>query len=197
MRNSLEYRFRKFQPAVIGVFREQSQIKKTLSELHARNFAKDQIKILKAKGREIYEFNTKKEILVGVHTGALAGLIIGAVACTLASFNIIHLPGQLTWIEVGAFLSAVAGGCIGVNAGALAGLIVGFLVTKSSHNRLLHYLEKRGVVISVHAEDPKQQLIAKNVLVSNGAVKIFNPVVTHSDGHYSYNKSKIAGPLPM
>ncbi len=178
MENALEYRFKKLQPAVIGVFREQGQVKKTLSELHARNFANDQIKILKAKGRELYEFDTQKEILIGAHIGALAGLIIGVVACTLASFNIIHLPGQLTWLQVGAFLSAVAGGCIGVNAGALGGVIVGFLVSKSERNRLEHYLEKRGVVISVHAEEPKRQLIAKNVLVSNGAVKIFNPVAT-------------------
>jgi len=197
MENSLEYRFKRLQPAVIGVFREHEQMKKTLEDLHAKNFSNDDIKILKAKSSELYDFSMDKEILVGAHTGALAGIIIGAVACVLASFNIITLPGQQTWLEVGAFLSAVAGACIGANAGALAGLIVGYFVTKSERKRIEQYLEKRGVVISVHASEPKAQLVAKNILVSNGAVKIFNPVAGGSDGAYVYNKSKVASPLPM
>lgn len=197
MENTLEYRFKKLQPAVIGVFREHNQLNKTLEELHAKNFANEDIKILKAKSSEIYEFNTHKEVLVGAHTGALAGLILGVISCVLASYNIIRIPGQQTWMEVGAFLSAVAGGSIGVNAGALAGVFVGYVVTRVERNRIEHYLEKRGVVISVHAEEPKEQLLAKNILVTNGAVKIFNPVTPDADGSYVYNRGKFASPLPM
>lgn len=197
MENTLEYRFKKLQPAVIGVFREHEQINKTLDELHAKNFADEDIKILKAKSSELHEFNTHKEVLVGAHTGALAGLIVGVLACVLASYNFIRIPGQQTWMEIGAFLSAVAGGSIGVNAGALAGVLVGYFVARVERNRIAHYLEKRGVVISVHAEEPKAQLLAKNVLVTNGAVKIFNPVTPQTDSHYAYNKGKFTSPLPM
>jgi len=197
MENSLEYRFKKLQPAVIGVFREHGQMKKTLEDLRAKNFTNEDIKILKAKSSELYDFSMGKEVLVGAHTGALVGIILGAVACVLASFNIITLPGQQTWLEVGAFLSAVAGACIGANAGALAGLVVGYLITKAERKKIESYIEKRGVVISVHAVETKAQLVAKNILVSNGAVKIFNPVAGDSDGAYVYNKGKMASPLPM
>ncbi len=197
MENSLEYRFKKLQPAVIGVFRDHDQMKKTLQELHSKNFSDDEIKILKAKSSELHDFSIHREVLVGAHTGALIGLFVGAIACVLASFNIITLPGQQTWLEVGAFLSGVAGACIGINAGALAGLIVGYLITKAERKRIESYLEKRGVVISVRASEPKAQLVAKNVLVTNGAVKIFNPAPGNYDGKYVFNKSKLAGALPM
>lgn len=196
MNDKTEYRFRKNQPAVTGVFKNHQDLDKTLRQLREKNFSNEAISIMKAKSSELYEFPISKDLLVGAHIGAIVGLIQGALLLVLVSLNIIHLPWSETFIEIGPFLSAVAGGCLGINAGAIAGVFVSYIIVKVERSRIEHYLEKMGVVVSVHTNDSKEELIAKNVLVLNGAVKIFN--ADHdSEGFTFFGKSKVARPLPF
>lgn len=176
MEETLEHRFKKVQPAVIGVFKDHDHLKETLKELQDKNFSNEEISIMKAKSSELYDFHLDQDLMAGAYTGAFIGVIIGAAMCALASFRLIVIPGSDTFIEVGPFLSAVAGASIGINAGAVAGIITGYLIAKIEHRGVEKYLEKRGVVVSVHADGAKAELTAKKILVSHGAVKIFNPV---------------------
>lgn len=171
----LDKRFKKIQPAVVAVFKNHDQLENILEELKAKNFRSEDISILAAKRKDLKKVSHEVDVLDNVETGLLAGVTAGGIFCWLASLSIITLPGAGVFIAAGPFISAIAGIALGANVGALTGVLVGFGVAEVEARRIEKYMKDKGVIIAVHVDDPRTQLEAKRIFVTNGAVEIFNP----------------------
>ncbi|MFA6236365.1 MAG: hypothetical protein WC635_03470 [Bacteriovorax sp.] len=181
----LNNRFKKFQPAVIAVFKDHTNLEKILDELKEKKFHNKNISILSAKRKDLKSIPYDKNVLEGAIIGAAIGVAEGGLLCWMASKGLLVMPGAAYFITSGPILSAIAGAALGANAGTIAGILVGLGVTQFEARRLGKYIKKQGVIIAVRVDDLREQLLAKKIFVDNEAVKILNPVESKSKGSVS------------
>jgi hypothetical protein len=167
----LDTEFKKAQPAIMGFFKDLDLLTKILEDLKRANFKNEDISILTIKKKDF-----EKNILEGVATGAIAGVTEGGILCWLVSLGVITIPGAGTFIAAGPFVSAVAGAALGLNVGCIAGALIGFGVAEVEAKELEKFIKEKGLIVAVHVSDPKDLLKAKNVFLSNKAIKVFDPL---------------------
>ncbi|MBC7539446.1 MAG: hypothetical protein H7281_11540 [Bacteriovorax sp.] len=172
----LDTRFKKVQPAVIAVFKDHNELEKILDELKKKNFNNEKISILAAKRKDFGKLSVDKNILENVAMGTVIGFAEGGILCWLASLSLIAIPGAGTFIAAGPFISAIAGATLGANVGFITGALVGFGISEVEAKNIENFIKDKGVIVSVHVDNPREQLVAKQIFVTNGAVKVFNPI---------------------
>lgn len=180
---NLDKQFKKVQPAVIAFFKDRDVLVKVLDELKLANFENDDISILTVKRKDV-----GKNVLEGVATGAITGLAEGGILCWLASLGVIAIPGAGTFIAAGPFISLIAGAALGANAGSIAGALVGFGMAEVEAKELEKFVKDKGLIVAVHATDRGDQLVAKDIFVTNGAIKVFEPLEKESGAGISKKK---------
>lgn len=166
---------KKNTPAITAFFRNQESLEKTLSDLKSKNFKQEDISILMAKHKDLHtvDYNLMSRDIAT--TGLMAGFVSGGLVGWLVGLDIISLPGIGYFVAAGPLAGALTGIAIGGTIGSISGALIGLGISKMEAKKLEKYIKEKGVIISVHADDPKRQLIAKNILVLNGAIKVFNP----------------------
>ena len=168
-------RFKKLQPAVIGILKDHRNLNHILEDLHRNHFTDHDISIQDAKLNDINRIPHDNYVLESVFRGLTAGIVVGLFFGLLLSSG--FLPGASTFVTAGPIVSVAAGISIGINVGGLSGAVMGFLVNIKVARIYNSFIKDKGAIISVHAEDPRRQLAAKNILVNHGAVEILNPAV--------------------
>lgn len=172
----LDRRFKKNQPAVIAVFKDHSHLEKTLDELKNKKFSSEDISILMAKREDLKDIGYDHNARIGATTGMFTGITAGGILGWLASLNIFAVPGVGPFIVAGPFVAAIAGAALGGTVGSIGGALIGYGITEYEARKLENFVKDKGVIVSVHVDDPREQLVAKNILVTNGAIKIHNPM---------------------
>lgn len=167
----LDTLFKKAQPAVIACFKNLDTLEKTLNGLKTANFKNEDISILTLKKKDL-----ERNILTGVATGAITGMAEGGILFWLASLGIVAIPGVGTFIAAGPFISIVAGVTLGANVGAISGALIGYGVAEAEARELEKYIQSKGLIVAVHVKDSTEKMIAKNIFVTNGAIRVFDPL---------------------
>lgn len=167
----LDTEFKRVQPAVIALFKDLDFLKKILDDLKMANFKNKDISILTVKKKDL-----DKNILKGVETGLVVGVTEGGIFGWLVGLGVIAVPSAGAFIAAGPLVSAVAGAAIGANIGSIAGALIGFGIAEIEAKELEKYIKEKGVIVAVHLDDPKEQVKAKDILLSNNAIKVFNPL---------------------
>ena len=160
-----EKRFKDNQPAVIAVFKDRSVLKKTLRELKESKFNNDDISVLAATREDISENSGNYHPEKGALIGLLAGMATGALTGWLAGQRKKDNP----------IMSAFKGSLYGGAIGGVSGAVIKYGIAKMESIKLKKFVKDKGIIISVHIDNPRDLLKAKNILVTNGAVKIANP----------------------
>ncbi len=163
------------EPAVIAVFEDDKQLKKTLDDLKNKNFNNEDISVLMSQKKDPHDFY-KQKLIKGVETGAAIGIAEGGVLGLLAGLSLITIPGAGVFMAAGPFVSAITGATIGANTGAVAGVLVGYGLAKAEAKKIEKLVKENGMIVSVHVDDPAKQIIAKEVFSKNGATEIFSPL---------------------
>ncbi|MFA6239097.1 MAG: hypothetical protein WC635_17290 [Bacteriovorax sp.] len=161
--------------AVTAIFKNQESLEKTLNELKARNFKTEDISILMAKHKDLHNIDYNLLSRDVATTGLMYGLATGGILGWLVGLNIITIPGVGFFVAAGPLAGALTGLALGGTIGSISGALIGLGISKIEAQKLEKYVKEKGVIISVHSDDAKAQLLAKNILVINGAVKVFNP----------------------
>lgn len=167
----LDTEFEKAQPAVIACFKNLDTLETTLNGLKMANFKNEDISILTLKKKDL-----DRNILAGVTSGAIAGMAEGGILFWLASLGMVAIPGAGTFLAAGPFISVIAGATLGGNVGAICGALIGYGIAETEARELEKYIQNKGLIIAVHVDDPTEQLVAKNILTQNGAIKVFDPI---------------------
>lgn len=171
----LDTELKTVQPAVIAFFNDVNVLENVLDDLKLKNFKNEDISILTINRKDI-----SKSIFDGVVKGAMTGLAEGGIFCWLISLGVITIPGAGIFIAAGPFISAIAGVALGANVGSIAGALIGFGVGELESKTLEKYVLDKGVIVAVHVDFPKEQLLAKRILKSHGAIKLFDPLEMHT-----------------
>ncbi len=179
-REHLNRRFKKNQPAIIAVFKDHAHLEKTLDDLKNKKFSNEDISILMAKREDLKEVTYDHNARIGATSGMFTGITAGGILGWLASLNLFAVPGAGPFIVAGPFVGAITGAALGGTVGTIAGALIGYGISEVEARKLESYVKDKGVIISVHVDDPREQLVAKNILVTNGAIKIHNPLLKKS-----------------
>lgn len=167
MKNSehFETRFKNNQPAVIAVFKDHNFLERTLSNLKENNFNNNDISIVMAKRGDVEEHANDYHLGKSAIQGLLGGMLTGALFNMLTGTKKGHSPFKSTvqW--------ALYGGAIG----SMGAPLIKYGISVRESKKLESYIKDKGIIISVYVDNPRELLVAKNILVTNGAVKIFNP----------------------
>ncbi len=166
----------KSSPIIIGLFKDNKTLEKTLHELRELGFWSEDIAIIANKHLVQKEGTEHKKTSEGATTGLVAGITAGGILGWLASLDTFFLPSVGLMVAAGPLASALAGIAIGGTVGSLSGAFIKLGVSKFEAKRLEKFVKDKGIVISVHANNLKDQLLAKNIFVKNGATKIFNTI---------------------
>lgn len=167
------------RPQVIGLFKNDSSLEKTLLTLRAKGFQSEDIAILMSKNETFknnyFDLKERQAASTGLVTGIAAGGILG----WLVGLETFIFPRVGLFIAAGPLASALAGIAVGGTIGSIAGAFISLGISKLESKKLAKFIKEKGVVVSVTINDPREQLMAKNILVINGALKIQNsPEVT-------------------
>lgn len=160
-----ENRFEDNQPAVIAVFKDQGVLKKTLSDLIEKKFNYNDISVIATKSGDIKEYTDNYHLTKSATVGLIAGMLTGAV---------------IGWLiekrkDRGTINSVVKWSLYGGTIGGVSGTLMKYGISKRESKKMESYIKDRGIIVSVHVDNPKELLVAKNILVKNGAVKVNNP----------------------
>lgn len=162
------------RPQVIGLFKNDSSLEKTLLTLRAKGFQSEDIAILMSKNEAFKNnfFDTRER--QAASTGLVTGIAAGGILGWLAGLETFIFPRVGLFIAAGPLASALAGIAIGGTIGSIAGAFISLGISKLESKKLARFIKEKGVIVSVSTSDPREQLLAKNILVINGALKIQN-----------------------
>jgi|GEM_PF-766931 len=162
------------RPQVIGLFKNDSTLEKTLLTLRAKGFQSEDIAILMSKNEafkdNFFDLKARQAASTGLVTGIAAGGILG----WLVGLETFIFPRVGLFIAAGPLASALAGIAVGGTIGSIAGAFISLGISKLESKKLATFIKEKGVVVSVSIKDPREQLMARNILVINGALKIQN-----------------------
>lgn len=168
-----ENRFKDNQPAVIAVFEDQGIIKKILFDLKENKFDYDDISIIATARGDIKKYDDNYHLTESATAGLIAGMFTGAVIGWLIEKRKIR----------GSISSVVKWSLYGGTIGGVSEILMKYGISKIESKKMESYLKDKGIIVSVHVDNPKKLLVAKNILVKNGAVKINNPPnISHHSG---------------
>lgn len=187
----LDRRFKKDQPAVIAIFKDHTHLEKTLSELKEKHFSSEDVSILMAKREDLKEFSYNEEARKGATAGMFTGLAAGGILGWLAGLNMLVVPGAGPFVVAGPMVSAIAGAALGGTVGSISGALIGLGISEIEAKRLESYVKDKGVIVSVHVDDPRELLVAKNIFVTNEAFKVLNPLEKKTTVKKKYYNPKL------
>jgi hypothetical protein len=171
----------KEQPFVIGLFKDHSTLENTLTELKESGFWSENIAILMSKhvfhneGSEGSEEHLKFKAKDVATTGLITGVTTGGILGWLASLDTFLIPSLGLMVAAGPLASALTGIAIGGTIGSLGGAFIYMGISKLQSKKMEDFVKDKGVIVSVHIDSPRELLMAKNILVRNNAVKIYDP----------------------
>lgn len=163
-----------FRPAVTGIFKNQQSINRILADLKANDFQKDDIALVNSQKDELSGITQADHIPESIERGLVVAVTMGGVFGLLLGFGINSFPGDI-FTPAGPILSSLAGIGIGITIGIFYGLIIGFMENRKVRQLYQSLLRTEGWLVSVHVNNKSEEILAKNVLVKDGAIKVFSP----------------------
>jgi hypothetical protein len=164
-----------FQPVVAGIFSNQQSISRILADLRVNNFQKDDIALVYGHQHdELLGMTHVNHILGSIERVLVVSVAMGGVLGLMLGSGINSFPGDI-FTPAGPILSALAGIGIGTTIGIFYGLFVSFMQNGKIRRQFKSLIEDKGVIVSVHVNDRSEEILAKNVLVKDGALKVISP----------------------
>jgi len=166
--------------AVFGIFANRAAIAYTVGSLRDSGFRETDISVLIPEDVETQEPINSTSMVIEKSTkapeaavaGAGSGAAIGATLGWLAGIGAVVIPGLGPLIAAGPIVASLAGIGFGGAIGGLTGVLIGFGMPEYEAKRYAGRVEKGGLLISVHCDDPEWARKAREILNASGAEEI-------------------------
>lgn len=160
--------------SVFAISKNFSQTEKLVDELIQRGLAETQISIIAPDNSGEHSFGAVKETKApeGAATGATTGGVVGGVLGLLTGIGALAIPGAGPFIAAGPILAALSGLGIGAATGGIVGGLIGLGIPEYEAKVYDDKLKGGNYLISVHAEDGREEDIAKEVFEHHDATDI-------------------------
>jgi len=157
--------------SVLGIYKTRDSLEKAVDALiHASFHARD-ISVLLSENLGGQSMGVEKASKgpEGATTGAVSGAVLGGGLGLLAGIGAVAIPGLGPFIAAGPIMAALAGVGVGGTVGGVAGALVGLGIPEYEAKRYEGYLQKDGILLSVHCDTSRQISLAKEILEITGA----------------------------
>lgn len=157
--------------AVFGLFEERGALENAIDMLRADGFRESDISALLPDKQATKELATEKHTKApeGALVGAGTGGVLGGTLGLLLGIGALAIPGLGPFIAAGPIMATLAGAGVGGAVGTVTGALVGMGIPEYEAKRYEGWLNKGGLLLSVHADDGDWAKRAKAVLDRAGA----------------------------
>jgi hypothetical protein len=145
---------------VVGVFREPTQARRAIEELHRAGYRDDEIGYLTRVGTA----ETGDDTLSSATTGAVGGGIVGGV---LGAVGALLIPGLGPVVAGGILLVTLGAAGVGALAGSFIGMLIGRGVPEAEAHYYQRELEAGRTIVTVKTTSGQGEALA--ILQRNGA----------------------------
>lgn len=159
--------------AVFGIFADRRSVERAILALERKGFSPADISVLMGEGAADGEGGLATENATKAPEGAVVGASTGAAIIGtfgwLAGMGALAIPGLGPLLAAGPLMAALAGVGVGGAIGGLAGALIGLGIPEYEAHRYEGVIRRGGILVSVHAVDPRHTHDAKLVLDGMGA----------------------------
>lgn len=168
--------------AVLATTSSRAQTELIVAVLDGAGFAARDISVLAAKPPALSATNERdarlaeNPVIGGTVLGS-AGAVVGGTLGVLGAFGIVSIPGLGAFLALGPLLGMLSGAAIGASVGMTAGTLTGVLLALGIPELQAHAYQARvasgRVVVSVHTESRRRQMLAAAVFRHFGALDLW------------------------
>jgi hypothetical protein len=160
--------------AVFGIYTTRNGAEQATNTLINAGFDAGDLSVLLPENLGDRELTTEKATKApeGATAGAGTGAVLGGALGLLAGIGALAIPGVGPLIAAGPIMATLAGMGVGGTVGGLTGALVGFGIPEYEAKRYEGYVEKGGILLSVHCSTSGEITRAKEVMKQTGAQDI-------------------------
>jgi hypothetical protein len=160
--------------AVFGIYPHRASFEYAFGVLKGQGFRDTDISVLLQENPGTKDLATEKATKApeGAAIGAGSGAIIGGALGWLAGTGALSFPTLGPLIVAGPIIATLAGIGVGGTLGGVSGALVGLRTPEYEAKRYQGRIEKGGILLSVHCNNPSWVNKAKRLLDSTGAEDI-------------------------
>ena len=178
--------------SVFAIYSDRSMAEKAVSGLMNVGFAAADISVLLPENLGNREIGTEKNTKApeGATTGAGTGAVLGGALGLLAGIGALAIPGVGPLIAAGPIMATLAGIGAGGAVGGFAGALIGAGIPEYEAKRYEGFLQKGGILLSVHCSTSDEIDRAKHTLKATGGEDIAS---TSESSVSAKDRSRAAG----
>lgn len=177
---------------VFGLYDSRSQLESAISRFRSEGFRSSDISVLTSQTGEFATFGHEKATKApeGAVAGGGAGAILGGTFGWLVGAGTILLsPALAPLVAAGPIMAALAGASAGGLIGGLSGSLIGVGFPEYEAKRYEDFINKGGILLSVHADNSEWTRKAKTLLEDTGAHDIATST-EEGDSRFPRSESK-------
>ena len=160
--------------AVFGIYPDQLTAEDAVDTLRNAGFRSTDISILFPDNQGTKDFAHEKHTKApeGAAAGGGSGAIVGGALGWLAGTGALAIPGVGPFIAAGPLMGMLGGIGVGTAIGGLTGALLGLGIPEYEARRYEGRIERGGILLSVHCDNPEWVRQAKNILYQSGAADV-------------------------
>ena len=157
--------------AVFGIYTLRQGVEDAVTLLRDAGYRHTDISVLFSENAVSKDLGTEKasKLPEGATTGASTGAVAGAVLGWLAGIGALTIPGVGPLIASGPIVAALAGAGAGGTVGGITGGLIGLGIPEYEAKRYEGRVDRGGILLSVHCDDPERAMRAKAIMQRSGA----------------------------
>jgi len=169
--------------AVFGIYPHRASFEYAFGVLKKQGFRPSDISVLLQENPGTKDLVTTRATKApeGAATGAGSGAVIGGALGWLAGTGALSFPTLGPLIVAGPIIATLAGIGVGGVLGGVSGTLVGLGTPEYEAKRYQGRIEKGGILLSVHCDNPNWATKAKRLLDSTGAEDISSTSESEAD----------------
>ena len=160
--------------AVFGIYPHRASFEYAFGVLKEQGFRATDVSVLLQENAGTKDLATEKATKApeGAVAGAGSGAVIGGALGWLVGTGALSIPTLGPLLVSGPIIATLAGIGIGGAVGGLSGALIGLGTPEYEAKRYQGRIEKGGILLSVHCDNPSWVYKARRVLDSTGAEDI-------------------------
>lgn len=160
--------------SVLGIYKTRRDVELAVEALKSEGFSVNDISVLMpdSTGSKDFAHTKGTKAPEGASTGAGAGAVFGGALGLLAGIGALAIPGVGPFIAAGPIMAGLAGAGVGGAIGGIGGALIGLGIPEYEAKRYEGFINKGGILLSVHTDTSEEIAKAKKCLERTGAADI-------------------------
>ena len=160
--------------SVFAIYTDRASVERAVRGLMNAGFAAEAISVLLPENLGSREIGTEKATKApeGAAAGAGTGAVLGGALGMLAGIGALAIPGVGPLIAAGPIMATLAGIAVGGTVGGFTGALIGAGIPEYEAKRYEGFLQKGGILVSVHCSTSEAIDQAKHLFKATGGQDI-------------------------